>query len=151
MILGKLKDALAFHINVEITTLNTGDVHVPDFDGRFSIEFGVIETDVDAAFKCFVKFTDAVCGEDEYAGIIFQDAEKYLRLLEAVGPWQVNMNHLAYLRQDCSFASHRLFLLLLGTRPPRQAATHNPICGLGRNTALSAAQLRMLLYRCLHT
>ena len=82
MILAKLNDAVAFYVDVKITTLNAGEVHFPDFDGRRAIESGVIETDVNTAFEGFIEFADAVRCQYEDTGIVFQYAEKYLRFLE---------------------------------------------------------------------
>ena len=85
MILAELDDTVAVHVDVEITVLNTGDVHFPDFDGGYAIKFGVIQTDMDAAFEGFVKFADAVCCQYEDTRVVFQHPEKHLRLLEVTG------------------------------------------------------------------
>ena len=85
MILAELDDAVTIHVDVEIAALNAGDVHFPDFDGGFAIKFGIIETDVDAAFEGFVKFTNAVCCQYKNTRVVFQYPEEYFGFFESIG------------------------------------------------------------------
>lgn len=60
-------EAVLDHVHVELE----------DPDGFVFVEFGVVETDVDAGGEGFVEVADAVGGEEEDTGVVFHEAEEH--------------------------------------------------------------------------
>jgi hypothetical protein len=57
--------------------LEAADVEVEDGEGLFNGERRVVERDVDAGLESFVEGADAVGGQEQDAGIVFEHAEEY--------------------------------------------------------------------------
>ena len=61
MLFGELADLVFGEIELETGPAKAKEAALPDFQRCISVEFGVIEADMDAGSECFVKFTDSVC------------------------------------------------------------------------------------------
>lgn len=62
--LREFQDPIFVDVHVDAAALDALEVHIPDLEGGFAVEFGVVERDVDARFEGFVEFADAVGGEN---------------------------------------------------------------------------------------
>ena len=71
MSLGEVEDLLFREVEVQAGFTKTQEAALPDLQGRFLLNFGVVETDVDARSECFVECADSVGGKDYDAGKVF--------------------------------------------------------------------------------
>lgn len=68
--LRELQDPFLVYVDIEPAALDALEIHVPYFEGRFMVESGVVETDVDAGLEGLVEFADTVGGEDQDARVV---------------------------------------------------------------------------------